>query len=138
MGGGAGGGVVEFDAEFKFAKIQNSHGGVTENYAEFKFAKIQNSHFVGGAGGLGFTEFDAEFKFAKIQNSHFVGEWGVGGLVETNFQLLMSSSNLLKKKFFCEKFSKFSGKNWNGFVLEFKYRVIYYTLKFNCFFIEGN
>ena len=36
--------------------------------AEFKFAKIQNSHVEGGWGGL--TEFDAEFKFAKIQNSH--------------------------------------------------------------------
>ena len=39
-------------------------GGLTEFDAEFKFAKIQNSHVEGG-GGL--TEFDAEFKFAKIQ-----------------------------------------------------------------------
>ena len=93
---------MEFDAEFKFAKIQNSHfvgwggsrnlmlsssllkskipifvgggGGFTEFDAEFKFAKIQNSHFCGGGVG-GFTEFDAEFKFAKIQNSHFCGGW---------------------------------------------------------------
>ena len=39
--------------------------------AEFKFAKIQNSHVEGGGGEL--LEFDAEFKFAKIQNSHVEG-----------------------------------------------------------------
>ena len=66
-------------------------GGVFPTFdAEFKFAKIQNSHFVGGVGG--FTEFDAEFKFAKIRNSHFVGGGG------ECFQLLMLSSNLLKSK----------------------------------------
>ena len=45
-----GGGLAEFDDEFKFAKIQNSHveGGLTEFDAEFKFAKIQNSHEGGG------------------------------------------------------------------------------------------
>ena len=58
--------VMEFDAEFKFAKIQNSPvegggGGFMEFDAEFKFAKIQNSHVEGG-GGL--IEFDAESKFA--------------------------------------------------------------------------
>ena len=39
---------MEFDAEFKYAKIQNSHvegGGLPEFDAEFKFAKVQNSHF---------------------------------------------------------------------------------------------
>ena len=53
-----GGGVLtEFDAKFKFAKVQNSHveggvgGGLMESDAEFKFAKIQNSHVVGGGGG---------------------------------------------------------------------------------------
>ena len=45
-------------------------------------------------GGGGLVEFDAESKFAII------------------------------KKIFCEKFSKFSGKNWNGFVLDFEYRVV--------------
>ena len=64
-----GGGLVEFDAEFKFAKIQNS--------------------YVGGGGGL--TEFDAEFKFAKIQNSYVDG--GGGGS-----RNLMLRSNLLKSK----------------------------------------
>ena len=47
------GGLTEFDAEFKFAKIQNSYvevGGLAEFDAEFKFAKIQNSHFEGGGG----------------------------------------------------------------------------------------
>ena len=67
-------------------------GGVAEFDAEFKFAKIQNSHLWGGGGGrVGgwwnqFPTFDAESKFA------------------------------IKKKIFCEKFSKLSGKNWNGFV----------------------
>ena len=109
-----GGGSVEFDAEFKFAKIQNSHlcvcvvGGVffKEFDAEFKFPKIQNSHLWGGGRGSrnlmlssnllkskipmgGFREFDAEFKLAKIQNSHL---WGGGS------QNLMLSSNLLKSK----------------------------------------
>ena len=50
----------------------------------------------GGVRGNQFPTFDAEFKFAKIQNS-YVG--GRGGFVETNFQLLMLSSNLLKKNF---------------------------------------
>ena len=37
----------------------------------------------------------------------------------------MLSQNLLKRKiFFCKKFSKFSGKNWNGFVLDFEYQVV--------------
>ena len=65
-----GGGLTEFDAEFKFAKIQNSYvaEGLMEFDAEFKFTKIQNS-YVGGRGG-GLTEFDAEFKFPKIQNSY--------------------------------------------------------------------
>ena len=64
-----GGGLTEFDAEFKFAKIQNSHvevgrgWGIVEFDAEFKFAKIQNSHVEGGGGGGGLMEFDAEFKF---------------------------------------------------------------------------
>ena len=53
----------------------------------------------GGACGNQFPIFDAEFKFAKIQNSHVEGGWVVeGGLVETNFQFLMLSSNLLKSK----------------------------------------
>ena len=101
-------------------------------------------HLWGGGsvvGGRVFTEFDAEFKFAKIQNSHLWGE-GEGS------QNLMLSSNFLKtkipicggggggvptfdaeskfalkkKNFFCEEFSKFSGKNWNVFVLGFEYR----------------
>ena len=55
----------------------------------------------GVVGGNQFPTFDAEFKFAKIQNSHVDDGWvfgGGGGLVETNFQLLMLSSNLLKSK----------------------------------------
>ena len=45
-------GSWNFDAVFKFAKIQNSHvegGGAKGNFdAEFKFAKIQNFHVEGG------------------------------------------------------------------------------------------
>ena len=81
-----GGGVSwNFDAEFKFAIIQNSHveggGGGSWNFdAEFKFAIIQNSHVEGGGGGDSWN-FDAEFKFAKIQNAHVEGGW-VEGLME--------------------------------------------------------
>ena len=50
-----------------------------------------------------------------------VGGGGIGG---TNFQLLVLSPNLLKKKKFCKKFSKFLGKNHNGFVLDFEYQVV--------------
>ena len=46
---------MEFDAEFKFAKIPNFHvegagRGLVKFYAEFKFVKIQNSHVEGGGG----------------------------------------------------------------------------------------
>ena len=116
-----GGELMEFNAEFKFAKIQNCHvegggGGLMEFDAEFKFAKIQNSYVGGGGWWNQLSTFDAEFKFAKIQNSYV--RWGEegGGVGGTNFQLLMLSPNLLKKKKkICEKFSKFLDKNWNGF-----------------------
>ena len=73
--------------------------------AEFKFAKIQNSYVRGEGGGVRgnqFPTFDAEFKFAKIQNSYV---WGGGRVSGTNFQLLMLSPNLLKKK-------KIFGQKW--------------------------
>ena len=70
--------------------ILRGGGGFTEFDAEFKFAKIQNSYVEGGGGS---TEFDAEFKFAKIQNSYVEG--GGGGGFPRN---LMLSSNLLKSK----------------------------------------
>ena len=79
---------MEFDVEFRFAKIQNSHlwGGFAEFDVEFRFAKIQNSHLWGRGRGL--AEFDVEFRFAKIQNSHlWGGSWN-----------LMVSSDLLKSK----------------------------------------
>ena len=75
-------------------------GGVRGNQfptfdAEFKFAKIQNSHVLGGGvRGNQFPTFDAEFKFAKIQNPMLrVGGGGVGA-----HGILMLSSNLLKSK----------------------------------------
>ena len=68
-------------------------GGFAEFDAEFKFAKIQSSHLWGGGGG--FMEFDAEFKFANIRNSHLCVCVGGGG---RGLQNLMLSSNLLKSK----------------------------------------
>ena len=75
---------AEFDAEFKFAKIQNSHFGggffcfsqnlmLSSNLLKSKIPIL----VVGGQGA--FAEFDAKFKFAKIQNSHFV-EGGFHGI----------------------------------------------------------
>ena len=114
---------MEFDAEFKFAKIQNSHfrgggGGGEWNQlstvdAKFKFAKIQNSHFQGwGVGGTNFQLFMLSSNLLKSKIPISGGKGGGGGIGGTNFQLLMLSLNLLKKKkkSFCEKFSKFSGQ----------------------------
>ena len=47
--------------------------GFAEFDAEFKFAKIQNSYVEGGWGWGAFKEFDAEFKFATILNSYVEG-----------------------------------------------------------------
>ena len=94
---GGWGGVAEFDAEFKFAKIQNSNveggwGGswnvmLSSNLLKSKIPMLR----VGGRVGEGLTEFDAEFKFAKIPNSYVDGGWG-------GSRNLMLSSNLLKSK----------------------------------------
>ena len=75
-----------FDAEFKFAKIQNSYfGGV--GCTNFQLLILSSNLLkskipISGGGGRGWwnqlSTFDAEFKFAKIQNSHF---WGGEGLV---------------------------------------------------------
>ena len=59
-----------------------------------------------------FQLFDAESKFGKIQSSHFQGGgWGV--LVETNFQLLLLSPNLLKSKVPISRGG--GGGGWNQF-----------------------
>ena len=111
-----------FDAEFKFAKIQNSHveGGWVEGGScgilmlSSNLLKIQNSYVEGGGGSW---NFDAEFKFAKIQNSHVEGGWGGSWNFDAEFKFakiqnshveggwvggahgnLMLSSNLLKSK----------------------------------------
>ena len=81
---GGGGEFVEFDAELKLAKIQNSHLCVC----------------VGGGGGC-FAEFDAKFKFAKIQNSYFVCVCGGGGGGWWNqFPTFDAESKFAKKKIF--------------------------------------
>ena len=54
----------------------------------------------GGGGGISgnqFPTFDADSKFAKIPKFPCAGGGG-GGFVETNFQLLMLSPNLLKSQ----------------------------------------
>ena len=103
------------DAEFKFAKIQNSHveggwvvggwGGMETNFqllmlsSNFLKSKIPKFRVGGGGGGFGgnqFPTFDVEFKFAKIQNSHVQGRGR--GWWKPIFQLLMLRSNLLKSK----------------------------------------
>ena len=78
-----------FDAEFKFAKIQNSHvrlGGGGVGGTNFHFLMLSSNllkskiPMSGGGGGWWnqLSTFDAEFKFAKIQNSHV--RWGGGGV----------------------------------------------------------
>ena len=79
---GGGGVFAEFDAEFKFAKIQNSYveggwGGLWNLILSSNLLKSKIPMLRVGEGG-GFTEFDAEFKFAKIQNSYVEG--GGGGV----------------------------------------------------------
>ena len=59
--------------------------------SNFQVQSCTEISILGGARGNQFPTFDAQFKFAKIQNSHVEG-----GVVETNFQLLMLSSNFLK------------------------------------------
>ena len=101
-------GLTEFDGEFKFAKIQNSHvwwgGGLTEFDAEFQFAKSPNS-YVGG----GLAEINAHFNFAKIQNSHV--RWGEGGGWWNQFSTFDAESKFAKKKiFFAKIFLSFRAK----------------------------
>ena len=97
--------------ESKFAKIQISHFQEGGGLVETNFQLLMPSPNLlkstvpifrnGGGGGSGgahgsqFPTFDAESKFAKIHSSHLGGG---GGLMETNFQLLMPSPNLLKSK----------------------------------------
>ena len=84
-----GGGLVETNFELLM---------LSSNLLKSKIPMLRVGGWGGGVGGNQFRTFDAEFKFAKIQNSHVEGGWVGGGLVETNFQLLMLSSNLLKSK----------------------------------------
>ena len=76
----------------------------------------------GGWGGNQFPTFDAESKFAKFPNSH-VRLGGMG--VETSFQLLMLSPNLLKSKnIFTREFAEnlsFRAKKCLGMVVDFEY-----------------
>ena len=100
-------------------------GGASWNFdAEFKFAKIQNSHVGGGGGTCGNLLLSSNLLKSKIAMS-----WGGGGgwgCWWNQFSTSDAESKfaLKKKKKICEKFSKFLGKNWNGFVLDFEYQVV--------------
>ena len=77
--------------------------------AEFKFAKIQNSHVrLEGGGEIGGTNFQLLMLSSNLLKSKIpIFDWGGGGEIGgTNFQLLMLSSNLLK--------SKIPMFNWGG------------------------
>ena len=145
---GGGGGVVEFDAEFKFAKIQNSHlwggGGFAEFDAEFKFAKIQNSHggglqnlmpssnllkskipICGGGRGLRNLMPSSNLLRSKIPILGGGGWWN-------QFPTFDAESNFAKKKkknFFANNFLSFWAKMClgMGMVFDFEYRVVRYT-----------
>ena len=92
---------------------------LSSNLLKFKIPMLR----VGG----GLAEFDAEFKFAKIQNSYQNPVGGGGGAWWNQLSTFDAESKFAikkKKNFFCEKCYKFSDKNWNGFVLDFEYRVV--------------
>ena len=114
-GGVSGNQFPTFDAEFKFAKIQNSHVQVGDLFEISIFGG-------GGVSGNQFPTFDAEFKFAKIQNSHV--QVGGGGSVETNFQISMLSSNLLRSKIPMFRWGPVSGNQFPTFDAEFKFAKI--------------
>ena len=70
-------GFAEIDAEFKFAKIQNSYvesgwGGSQKLMLSSNLLKSKIP-MSGGGGWNQLSTFDAEFKFAKIQNSYVEG-----------------------------------------------------------------
>ena len=85
-GGGSVGGTnfQLFDAESKFAKIQNSYvrwgwvGGTNFQLLMLSTNVLKSKIPICGGGGGWWNQlstFDAEFKFAEIQNSHL---WGGG------------------------------------------------------------
>ena len=76
-----GGRLAEFNAEFKFAKIQNSYVEVGALRNLMLSSNLLKSKIPILRGG-GLMEFDAEFKFAQIQNSH-----GGGGGSSQNLML---------------------------------------------------
>ena len=120
------GGLMEFDAEFKFAKIQNPHvegGGGSWNLmpsSNLLKSKIPMLRVGTGLQKLmlssnllkskipmlrgRLTEFDAEFTFAKNQNSYVEGGWG------SLWNLMLSPNLLLKKKIFAKNFLSFRTK----------------------------
>ena len=77
-----GGGLVEIDAKFKFAKIQNSYVGGGKGVRKLMLSSnlLKSKIPMSGGRGVGWgwvwwnqlSTFDAESKFAKIQNSHVV------------------------------------------------------------------
>ena len=68
MGGGGCSWNSMLSSNLLKSKIPMFRGGLVEFDAEFKFAKIQNSH----VGGGGLVEFDAESKFAIKKKKKFL------------------------------------------------------------------
>ena len=102
-----GGGLVETN----FQLLMLSSNLLKSQIPMFRWGRVSGNQFP-----------KVNFKFSKSSPELKFSFWG-GGLVETNFQLLMLSPNLLKSKKiykgFWWKFSKFSGKKvpGNGFGL---------------------
>ena len=76
----------------------------------------------GGGGAHGNLMLSLNLLKSKIPMSG-VCVWGGGGWWN-QFSTFNAESKFAKKKKNCEKFSKFSGKNWNGFVPDFEYQVV--------------
>ena len=96
--------------------LRVGRGGFVEFDAEFKFAKIQNFYVEGGVGGSQNLMLSSNLLKSKIPMLRVVGGGGGGGA-----QNLMLSSNLLKSKI------PMLRVGWGGFVefdAEFKFAKI--------------
>ena len=87
--------------------------------AEFKFAKIQNSHVEGVGGGLG--EIDAELKCSNLLKSKIPMSGGGWGGWWNQLSTFDAESKYAKKNFLRKSFR---AKMCLGIVLDFEYQVV--------------